>query len=270
MRTQDQQKFLKSHGAGTDADPYVPVLDVVINDQTSPIIIVPANKTANQTTISVAADLNDMSFDVASATGFVDGVFMVLADVDSNRFMTCHQVGAISGNTVTVDTPLDFAYPTTTQVTNGATNLGVDGSSTTQVFSLRAADPGLDLEVDITRIIITCTTVGAVDMSTFGDIAGPLTNGLVLRRTDGTFNNIFNVKTNGEIASLMYDFQVYAATNPQQGQDGFVSRMTFAGQNKIGVAIRIGPGEDLELLVQDNLSTLTDFTVTFEGHVVVP
>jgi hypothetical protein len=183
--------------------------------------------------------------------------------------MVAKQIGAIAGSTITIDTPLDFAYPSGSQITNGTINMGVDGSATTQVFSLRAADPGLPLTVDITRVIFTCTTDSAVDMSKFGDIAGGITNGLVLRRTDGTYNNIFNAKTNAELSSLMYDFVVYAATNPSIGQDGFVGRLTFAGSNKIGVAIRLGPGEDLELLVQDDLSDLVEFTAMFEGHVVV-
>jgi len=260
-------EYLKTSGVGTKEEPFKLVVDAALQDQTTPILIVPANKVSNTTTLTTTIAKGDMTIDVDTTTGFVAGVFIVLANATENRYMTARQVGAIAGSTVTLDTPVDFEYPAGTQITNGSTNLGVNGAVTTQVFSLRASDPGLPLIVDITRMIFTCTTATAVDMSTFGDLAA-LTNGLVLRRVDGTYNNIFNVKTNGEIASLMYDFQVYDATNPQQGQDGFVSRLTFAGQNKIGVTLRIGPDEDVELLIQDDLSGLTDFTVMFEGHVV--
>ena len=65
-----------------------------------------------------------------------------------------------------------------------------------------------------------------------------------------------------------YDWTPYLATNPQQGQDGFLFRLTFAGMNKLGVAIRLNPGEDLQFLVQDDLSGITVLEVTAEGHVV--
>ena len=44
--------------------------------------------------------------------------------------------------------------------------------------------------------------------------------------------------------------------------------MTFAGQSKIGVALRAGPGEDIEFIVQDDLTGIEEFHITFEWHVV--
>jgi hypothetical protein len=38
----------------------------------------------------------------------------------------------------------------------------------------------------------------------------------------------------------------------------------------MGVAIRLGPGEDLEVLIQDDISSLVKFHLIAEGHVVVP
>ena len=89
-----------------------------------------------------------------------------------------------------------------------------------------------------------------------------------MRKVDGEQRNIFNAKTNGELANLMYDFDIEAATNPQQGQDGFTGRMTFGGQSKMGVVIRLGQGEDLQMLIQDNLSSLEILEIICEGHIV--
>ena len=44
--------------------------------------------------------------------------------------------------------------------------------------------------------------------------------------------------------------------------------MTFAGQDKIGVTLRIKGGEDLQFLIQDNLLTIDEFSIVAEGHVV--
>lgn len=249
-------------------------LDVNIQDQTSPVLIAYASRVDNTTTLATAVAIEDHEITVADPTGFVDGGFVVLADIGSNRYATFQQVGAAVGSVITLDSPIDFAYPVGTTVTKGTTNMAVDGSGTTQIFSLRASDPGIPLVVDVTRVLLHCTCTSAVDLSKFANFAA-LTNGLVLRRVDGTYHNIFNVKSNQEIAGIMYDWTPYAATNPQQGVDGFVGRLTFGGQNKLGVVIRLGPDDDLQFLIQDDLATaqatelITNLRATFEGHVVV-
>lgn len=255
----DLQKYSLTSGAR----------DVNIQDQVTPPLIVPFNKTTNTTTLSAATAIDDRTITVAATTGFVDGAFVTISSIGDNRYYIGRQIGAPVGNVITVDTPLDFAYPIGATAATGAIYLNVNGSVTPQVFSIRASDPGIPVTIDITRIIFQCTTATAVDLSKFGDIAGGLVNGLVLRRVDGTTTNIFNVKTNGELAAIMYDFTIYQGTNPVQGVDGFLGRITFAGQEKMGVAIRLGTGEDLEVIVQDNLSTLTEFLMIAEGHVVI-
>jgi hypothetical protein len=206
---------------------------------------------------------------VTSTTGFIAGRYIILFDPASKNFSTYTQVGAPAGSVITLDTPLDFAYPSGTFADTAITNMNVDGSGTARVFGLRGtgAPPGVDISVDITRIIFRCLTATAVDLTTFGDLA-KLTRGLVLRKRNSVVENIFNVKDNGEIAGIMYDFSVAAATNPQQGVDGFTGRLTFGGQSKIGVVIRLPIGDDLELLVQDDIDGLTVLEVIAEGHIV--
>ena len=243
-------------------------LPVTLQDQTTPTVIVPLNNVSNTTTVLTLGVRDTSTIDVTVTTGFVDGVFIVIADLVNNRYYTGTQIGAIAGNTVTLDTPLDFAYAVDSIITNGTTNMNVDGSVTPQVFGLRVSDPGLPLTVDVTRLMFICTTGDPVDLSKFGDIVGGLTNGIVIRKRDGTFNNIFNAKTNAALAGIMFDFVVQAKTNPAQGQDGFIGRLTFAGQNKMGVTVRVGPDEDLECIIQDDLTTLETFTIIAEGSVV--
>ena len=53
----------------------------------------------------------------------------------------------------------------------------------------------------------------------------------------------------------------------QSGTYGVKGRLTFGGQNKLGVVIQLGIDEDLEMIVQDDLTGLVDFRVVAEGHV---
>lgn len=245
-------------------------IPVNIQDQHTPTVIVPLSEVINTTNLSDATTLNDLTINITNTDGFIDGVFIVIADPINGRYYISHQIGDPVGNVITVDTPLDFAYPVGTQITAGSHNLAVDGSTTTRIFSLRAGDSPISVPVtvDVTRIIFKGLTENSVDLSKFGDISGGLTNGLVLRRKDGIYNNIFNIHDNSEIASLMYDFTIYSANNPNQGQNGFLGRLTFAGPSKMGVTIRVGPDDDLQVLIQDDLSSITSLEMIVEGHIV--
>ncbi len=161
-----------------------------------------------------------MSFDVADATGILATHYLSIFNIAANRFYLATILG-VSTNTLTVDTPLDFAYPVGSVVTAGEINLNVNGSSTPVIYGLRNTEEAIGSTFDITRVIFTCLTDTAIDLSKFGDIAGGLINGLIFRKKDDIYMNIFNVKTNGDLANLMFDFNAQAATNPAQGQDGF-------------------------------------------------
>jgi len=132
----------------------------------------------------------------------------------------------------------------------------LNGSVTPQTFGIRGSGVGepIGAEFDITRIIIKCHASTAVDLNKFGDLA-KLTNGLILRKRDDIYQNLFNIKDNGELAGLLYDWTVYQASHPTQAVDGFAARLTFSGQSKIGVTVRLAAGEDLEFIIQDDLMT---------------
>ena len=243
------------------------VNDVNIQDQTTDPIIVNFNRIDASTTLKDTVAIGDTSIVLTSATGADVGDYLIIFNPDLLRFYK-GIILSIDTDTMFLDTPLDVAYPAGSFVDLTTTNMAVDGSVTTQIFGVRGVSPSpIGIAVDITRIIVQCQTATAVDLSKFGDLAA-LTNGLVLRKRDGRYFNIFNIKTNGELAALGYDWTPYLATNPQQGQDGFLFRLTFAGMNKLGVAIRLRPGEDLQFLVQDDLSGITVLEITAEGHVV--
>ena len=241
--------------------------DVSIQDQTTPLIIASFSKEEAASTLSALAVIDERTITVTSPTSFVEGKYLSIFNIAANRFYLA-TILDITGSVLTLDTPLDFAYPVGSFVTSGTRNMNVNGSITPVIFGVRNTDEQIGSEFDITRIIIHCETSTAIDLSKFGDIADGITIGIVMRKVDGVQRNIFNVKTNGELKSLMYDFDIEAKTNPQQGQDGFTGRMTFGGQSKMGVVIRLKQGEDLQMLIQDDLTSLELLEIVCEGHIV--
>lgn len=240
-------------------------VDVIVGDQTSPPILVYMNRVEASAILTANFTIN--SYDVTiNDTGNVNvGDYVGVFNQENNVFYVGN-ILSVLGNVVTMDTPSDFNFTVGDIFQCGSKDMNVDGSVTPQIFSLRA-DPNLDITVDITRVIIHITDNTAMDDEKFGGI-NALTRGVVLRRVDGNNQNLFNVKTNGEFGELAFD-KSYDDKAPA-GFFGYSSRLTFAGANKIGVAIRLGPNDDLQLIVQDDLTALNTFRIMVEGHVVVP
>lgn len=266
---------LESHTGGEsrymtlEPDGQVPV---ILSDQTSPPLVVSMSRVTNSTSLTASPSIGDTTIEVAAATGMIAGAYITIADPISGRYWVGHQIGAIATLTITVDTPMDFAFPIGAEVSAGTHDMSSTAGTLASpvIYSVRAGEvTDVPVTIDITRIILTCTDGDAVAMNLFCGGAA-LTNGIVLRTTDGTTQNIFNVKTNQDLMNLAYDFEAQYVAGTPGGFDGMVTRLTFAGQNKMGVAIRIGPGEDLEILVQDDLTGITTFEVIAEGHVVIP
>ncbi len=249
---------------------YAKPLDVVNSNPSTPVIIVPFSKTTNSTMLVILAVKGSYTFTVASATGIVPGSYLVLFHPDSIRFSQFYCVSVVD-ETVTVDSPIDFEYPVGTYLDIGTTELSVNGSVTPQVFGLRGlgTPQGIAISVNITRLIFTCLASSTIDLSLFGNIAA-LTRGLLVRKRATSNWNILNVKSNQQLTGVMFDYDVYVADNPSHGVDGFTGRLTFGGHSKMGVVQQLAIGEDLEVIIQDNLSAITSLTVMAEGHIVDP
>ncbi len=242
-------------------------LNVSPQDQSTPPLFIKANNVVGATTLAAATAINDTSITVASDAAATVGNYIGVFSTVTNRFYVATILTKPGGNVLTLDTPLDSVFSIGDTVGFGITDMSVNGSVTPVVFSIRGQDPGINVTAHITRIIITCTDGDPVDFTKF--CGGPiLTNGIVMRRVDGFTQNIINWKSNFEIAGSMYDWTVLATGLGQQGIDGFISRLTFGGPSKIGVVLEIGPGEEIEFIVQDDLTGITKLEIMVEGHVV--
>lgn len=244
--------------------------EVLIEDRATPPLDFYFQQQKGVTTaLTNDVEINDTSMIVDSVADIVQGDYLgVFSGVSGeDRFYFAEAVNVIA-NQVFLDTPFDFAFSAGDPVISTLRNLNVDGSLTPQIFRVAAGGPGTDISIDITRIMIAMDTSGVPEFPDFGDIAGGLAKGLVLRRVDGVTRNIWNLKTNKEIANITFDYTPYIAANPGIGINGLAARYTIAGQDKHGVVVRLKQGDSLEAIIQDNLLSLLDFQLIAEGHQV--
>lgn len=263
--TELRHKYITDEVSGDTAKVTNGGLDVNIQDQHTQAFDLHVGKgTAAATTISVATVVDAYTITVTSTTGFVAGTSILMVDFTGEAFVA-HQVGAPAGNVITVDTPINRVYAAGTLIIPTNINMAVDGSVTRQVFAIGPI--GSAFEFDVTRFLGYIQSSTAMDDGKFGDQAA-LSNGCVLRRyvaSSGTYQNFWNVKTNGDLALIGFDFS-YADKPPGGTSHGARFRITYGGQSKHGVTIRIEDGDILQFIIQDDLTGLEKFHVMAQGH----
>jgi len=238
----------------------------IVANQYSDTLIIPLLNKKVTTSLTAPTTLYGYNIAVVSAAGMIAGDYVRVVDPAGGRYYS-GRIVSIATNTLTMDTQIDYVYVTGSQLYTAIGNMAVNGSVTPVVFKLRLGDPSIPKAVDITQIIIQCTTSTAVDLNKFGNLAA-LARGVTFRRVNGHVKNVFNVKTNFGISGLATSFESYKASNPAQAVDGFVSHVRFAGQGDFGVALRVESDGNIEVVIQDNLTGLLALRVVATGHVV--
>jgi hypothetical protein len=240
---------------------------VNIQDQTTqPIDALFAQSVTNFTlsadTVASGIAVMQYTFDATPAHGIVAGNEILLLDVVGNRSFFA-KVQLVAVDTITVDRPIDNVFPSATSLGRiVTTEMAVLGSlAAPSIFSVRSGT----VPSDITRTFITMLDGTSMDDGKFGGI-GALTNGLVFRVVNSFQKTIFNFKTNGEIKQFCYDLE-YSEKAPA-GQFGLAARLSFAGPDKHGVALRIQDTDVLQWVVQDDLTGLISMKISAQGHLV--
>jgi hypothetical protein len=236
---------------------------IFVQDQTTEALNVPMLSDRGTFTTDGATTRDSRFFDAVAGHGIVVGEIIELGS--STTFMQARAIGIVT-NQIEIDSPINSVYISGTVGIRSSDDLRIDGSITPQVFSIL---PLAGQAGDMVRVIFEIESTTSMDFSSFGDIAA-LTNGCVLRvkREGGDFRNLFNWKTNGELIERAFDHTFQSKTGG--GLHGFVSRITFGGQDKHGVVIRIDGtlGEALEVVIQDDLTaaSLSKIRLIAQGH----
>jgi hypothetical protein len=238
-------------------------LDISWQDQHTPIVDLYLHKHLGNMTLASNTSIGDTTLSLAVSHDVSSGECICLKE--SDRFYQGQATSVFSVNNISLDTPLDYAYTTAATASRTNKNMNVDGSGTTQIFHVK---PPVGVSWDITRIMFYIQDGTAMDTSTFGGIAA-LANGIVLRKKDGTYKNIFNAKSNGDITARC-DESEYDVDRAPADKFGFRAQRRFGGVGNNGVTIRLNDsdGDELEVLVQDNLTGLEIFNVIAQGHKV--
>ena len=241
-------------------------IDANLQDQTTDTVILPLAQTLGTTTLAVEAVIESYDVTVTSSAGMTIGNHFRIINTEGDRYYS-GTILDINANVITLDSLVDFAYLVTSEVTYSNINMAVDGSVTPIHFHLRTGSPSIPSSVDITRMIIVAECDNSVDLNKFGDLA-ELERGILFRISNGHQRNIFNVKKNLGLTGIAYDWTPYDASHPTQAVNGFSCRLSFGGQSKIGVVLRVEHDGQLGMIIQDDLTDLITLSCVLEGHVV--
>lgn len=176
-------------------------------------------------------------------------------------------VTPVAGNeyTIQIAVPLDYDYTTNGSCSVQNVEMAIDGSIAEQVFAVGPKQGSWD----ITRMMVSMVLSSAGDDGLFGNIAA-LTNGQYFRKEDsGDAQNLFIVKENSDFAIEGYDV-AYPIRSGGGGSHGMRSRITFGGQDKSGVVIRLkaDSNDTFKSVIRDNLGGINRYRIKVQGHVV--
>jgi len=217
----------------------------------------------NSYELALDAVVGEYTLTLVDSTGFVANSLIKLEE-EFNGIPTTFYAEVLTNvaNVLTLDRPLDRAFTSDSFINRENFLLNVNGETTPIEFVYKNS---FDKRINLTRMLINMVCDASPPFDGFGDIAAPgLTRGIEIRKknADGTYTNYFNAKTNNRLQLIMYDFAFFDPSFPQ-AINGLSGRLTF---NKLGNPIVLEKNEELQILVQDNLSTISSFEAVVEGN----
>lgn len=234
-------------------------IDVQIQNQYSDILNYNMRRLIRPLTV-VIATINTYTITVTDASAVTAGNSVCMQQ-DTRIFQA--KILSKNGNILTIDTPLDYTYTSGAELHECSFDLNVNGSTTPVIASI---EPMAGIKFDIKNIIISMQHSTAGGDAVFGNLA-ELTKGIVLRKSNGIHHTIFNVKTNGQLASNCYDLVYTDRATPTQIY-GTRARLNLSEHTGNVIRLDGNLDEKLELIIQDNLSSLNLFRVKVQGHIV--
>lgn len=220
--------------------------------------------TTTTTTFATNATAGDTSITLANATGFAVGNYLHLEDgvIENNH----PQITALVGTLATLDRPLDNNYSIGDTITKTLQSMNVVGTlASPQSFKV---NPPANEVWHLEHIAMEMTHATAGDNGLLGNLPA-LSNGVVMRVYDGAtgkFRTISNWKTNSGIVLDGYTVS-YAARSGGGGAYGTNANGNIYDNSGAVIRINGATGDYIEILVQNDLSSLLSFRQRLLGHI---
>ena len=145
-----------------------------------------------------------------------------------------------------------------------------DGSGSTEAninLGTFKFKPGAGEIAEIHRMVVHIDDGSAFSADSYGNVVGPLTNGVLVEVRRASDDSVLidltsgePIKSNGDWSHFAYDLDIYGFTG---GRNIMAVRWTFA---KGGEALKLSQHEYLAVQIQDDLSTLTDHKFFVHGR----
>lgn len=257
------QKFINGIGSHELPKESNGAIAVNIQDQNTPVVSSHFHCSCAAFTLSDDLSIGDTSFTAVAGHGITAGNMIYFKENGRRTELECTNVAT---NVITLDGPLDYAYTTDAESTRADHDLTVVGSLATPVVF--HVTPPLGVKWDIVKLKLFISDGSPMDDSLFGGITA-LTNGVQLRQRNGSYYNVFNFKSNGDIAEH-FDVPLVYSDKAPAGEYGLRAQRTLGGPSGTGVTIRLDGDTDdeMQILVQDDLTGLLHFHMVAQGHVV--
>ena len=235
--------------------------DVYLQDQYSDNVAMLMHRDLG--TVTLASDAAAGSYTVTLTVGHGASEAELLYFIEGQYF-TETIIANVTDNTITLDRPLDIPYTTAATLTRASWAGNVDGSSTPVTFH---ALPPTGVTWDIKSVRMAISDGTEMDDAKFGGITA-LTRGLLLRmKLDSRgYHNVGLAKSNSDLASLCT--LTYSSKAPA-GTYGLRAKCDLSNESGVTLRVYQDKGQELELIVQDDLTDLTSVKFLAIGHVVI-
>lgn len=207
--------------------------------------------------ISTTAIIGNKFINVISSTGVVAGHAITLYE-GVNMFQSL--VKDTTATTISIASPIDFAFTSSAIVESGPWSMDVDGSVTPQIFSIKAPP---ESSVDIHTINCSMLDTSPMDDGLFGGLVA-LDTGLIFRFEDGVTKNLAVIVNN--IGFWEIGFAIEYAPKAPAGQYGFRARRHVPTVDGVAVSLTSGGIAEFQIHVRDDLRDLDLFACTINGH----
>lgn len=253
--------------------------DVHVQDQHTEIIDLKFSQKVGDITLKADYNVDDQIIRIET-TWIIPTLLhtVCLKDIDWVAFLQTWilVVTPVSWNIydIKLDTPLDFPYTTADWCSLTITNMAVDWSVTPQIFKITPfwLDPSVEWDIIRAMFWFGWTWVSVWDpVPDDWDfwIQPALTNWVILRAKNWTIKNIFNVKTNWALRQRCWGDLLYVPAS-KVWIYAIHGRRTFNWSEKNWVAIRMKAKlwDELQIIIQDDLTHMNIFEAIVQWHVV--